>query len=81
MCYSLVMKITVKCFATLAQYAPSEQGHLEVEAGTTISELIAILGLPVEDVKIIFLNGAHAIADTVLSSGDRVGFFPAVGGG
>ena len=74
------MKISVKCYATLARYAP-EGGVFEAPAGTTAGQLVQALGLEPDDVKILFVNNAHADPARVLADGDRVGLFPAIGGG
>lgn len=74
------MKIEVKCFATLAKFAP-EGGVFEAKDGAVAGDVIAALGMAPGDVKIIFVNGAHAQPDHELAEGDRVGLFPAVGGG
>ncbi|GFM35794.1 MoaD/ThiS family protein [Desulfovibrio psychrotolerans] len=74
------MRIEIKCFATLAHYAPAE-GVLDVEEGTRVEEVIALLQIPADEVKIRFINGVHVQPEAVLSSGDRLGLFPAVGGG
>jgi len=80
------MKIELSLFASLGQYAPEKTGGhssrlLEVAEGTTITGLIKGLKLPVDKVKMIFLNGLHATGDEVLNDGDRVGVFPPVAGG
>jgi molybdopterin converting factor small subunit len=77
------MKINIKCFATL-----SEAGHCdykdsrvtELDENADVNELIAQLGLPQNKVEIIFVNGKRVDSNHTLSDGDRVGFFPAVGG-
>jgi len=77
------MEIKVKCFATL-----SEAGHCdyhdsrvtEMDKDTSVKDLITKLGLPHDKVEIIFVNGKKVDSGTVLSDGDQVGFFPAVGG-
>ena len=80
------MKIELNLYASLRGYSPAaNQGEsrepTEVRAGTTIRELLAQLGVPVDAVKIIFLNGVHAKGDEMLNEGDRVGVFPPVAGG
>jgi molybdopterin converting factor small subunit len=72
--------IEVRCFATLAKYAP-EDGYAKLAAPGTTGDLMRALGMPAEYVTIIFVNGAHATETTELRDGDRVGLFPAVGGG
>ena len=80
------MKIEVKLYASLGRYMPQaelekRQGYLEVGEGTTIKTLLESLKVPLETVKLIFLNGIHAKADNVLKDGDRLGVFPPVAGG
>ena len=70
--------IEVRCFASLAQHTPAD-GHAKLAA--TAGELIRELGIPDGEVAIIFVNGAHAAETTTLRDGDRIGLFPAVGGG
>lgn len=73
------MHIDVKCFATLASYAPT--APLELPEGATPALVMERLGLPPAEVRIIFINGAHAQVEAPLKDGDRLGLFPAVGGG
>lgn len=54
---------------------------MEVGEGTTIQGLLDRLDIPPDIPKLIFLNGTHARADTVLKDGDRVGVFPPIAGG
>lgn len=80
------MKIEVKLYASLGKYMPQEavekgQGSLEVGEGTTIKALLENLKVPLETVKLIFLNGIHAKDNEVLKDGDRLGVFPPVAGG
>jgi len=72
--------IEVKCFATLAHYAPAG-GFAKLAATAAIGDLLRELGIADGEVAIIFVNGAHATESTALRDGDRVGLFPAVGGG
>ena len=80
------MKIELSLFASLAQYAPDKAGShghqiLEIAEGSTIMGLLKGLNLPIEKIKMIFLNGLHATGEEVLKDGDRVGVFPPVAGG
>jgi len=72
--------IEVRCFASLAKHAPAG-GHAALVEPGTAGDLIRSLGIPAEEVAIIFVNGAHAVEATALRDGDRVGLFPPVGGG
>jgi len=72
--------IEVRCFASLASYAPTG-GYVNLAAPGSTGDLIRALGIPAGEVAIIFVNGAHATEATELRDKDRVGLFPAVGGG
>lgn len=79
------MRIEINLFASLAVYAPAGEGRgsrfLNVETGMTIREVLKRLGVPLDSVKMIFLNGVHGNGGEVLKEGDRVGVFPPVAGG
>jgi len=80
------MKIELKLYASLGRYMPQTmlekgQGYFEVGEGTTIKALLEKLNVPLEAVKIIFLNGIHANDNEVLKDGDHLGIFPPVAGG
>ncbi len=75
------MRISVKCFATLAKHTPEDADRFEIADGSTVADLVAELGIPAEAVKIVFVGGVAAAMDAPLGHGCRVGIFPAVGGG
>ncbi len=80
------MKIELKLYASLGKYMPQallekKQDYLEVEEDTTIKALLEKLKVPLETVKLIFVNGVHAKDNEVLKDGDRLGVFPPVAGG
>lgn len=74
------MRIDLKCFASLASYAPAA-GYIELPEASTVATVISALNMPLAEVKIIFINGVHAETDSPLHDGDRLGLIPAVGGG
>jgi len=74
------MKVELNLYASLARCAP-RTGTVEIGENTTILRLLWRLGVPMEKVKIIFLNGLHASGEETLRDGDRVGVFPPVAGG
>ena len=80
-----MITVHVKLFATLRQYRPGlglgEAFPVDLPQGTTVGELIRKLGLPQEEVKIIFVNGLFRDLDYVLADSDELGIFPPVGGG
>jgi molybdopterin converting factor small subunit len=75
----------VKLFATLRQYKPGlgigEAFPVELHDGATVTDLVRRLGLPEDQVKLIFVNALSAELDRPLANGDEVGIFPPVGGG
>jgi molybdopterin synthase sulfur carrier subunit len=80
------MKVEVKLYASLARYLPADsRSHaprtIEIEKETTIIQLLEHLKVPLKSVKLIFLNGIHAMGDEILNDGDRLGIFPPVAGG
>ena len=74
------MKVELNLYASLARIVP-RSGPLEVGEDTTILGLLRRLDVPLDKVKIIFLNGIHASGNETLCEGDRVGVFPPVAGG
>jgi sulfur carrier protein ThiS len=74
------MKVELNLYASLARFAP-RTGPMEVGEDTTILGLLRRLDVPLDKVKIIFLNGIHASGNETLREGDRVGVFPPVAGG
>lgn len=80
------MRIQLKLYASLGKYMPETGAEkasegADVREGTTIRGLLEDMEVPMDAVKIIFLNGVHANGDEVLKEGDRVGVFPLVAGG
>jgi len=75
------MNIEVKCYATLAPLAPKDAAAFPVAEGETVGAVMERIGIAPKDVKLIFVNGAKAELDRPLTQGDRLGLFPAVGGG
>ncbi len=73
--------INLKLFATLRRFLPRSAGHYPVPAGITIRDLIAGLGIPEKEAKLIFIDGVRATFDSTLKGDERVGIFPPVGGG
>jgi molybdopterin synthase sulfur carrier subunit len=77
------MKVNVKCFATLVKdqvcdYKGSMQ--YEMPEKSKVSDLIAKLGLPLEEIHIIFLNHIIVGPGAELHDGDNIGLAPVTGG-
>lgn len=76
-----MVEIELKLFVTLARYLPENPDRYPVPRGTTLEGLMDALSIPQDSVKLIFVNGRKQERAYVLSTGDRVGLFPPVGGG
>jgi molybdopterin converting factor small subunit len=77
------MKVQVKCFSTLVKADVCDyKGATEhdVPVGATVKDVITKLSLPLDDIKIMFVNSKEVGADTVLQDGDQVAFSPVTGG-
>jgi len=73
--------ITIKLFATLNRFRPAAPENYTIEPGITVNKLLEELCVPKDEVKIIFIDGVRHDFGSVLKGGERVGIFPAVGGG
>jgi molybdopterin converting factor small subunit len=77
------MKITVKCFSSLADADTcdyKDSTPYELKNGETVTALIKRLDRSPEDIKIVFVNGKQVEKNSVLKDGDQVGLAPATGG-
>lgn len=79
------MKIEVHLYATLARYIErdlrNEDRTVEMPEGATVRATLEALTVPLDHVKLVFVDGVRADLDTVLEPGSRLGVFPPVGGG
>jgi molybdopterin converting factor small subunit len=80
-----MITVQAKLFATLRQYKPGigigEPFPVELPDGATVRDLVHQLKLPVDQVKLVFVNARSAELDHPLADGDEAGIFPPVGGG
>ncbi|HAY38399.1 MAG TPA: molybdopterin synthase sulfur carrier subunit [Desulfobacteraceae bacterium] len=73
--------ITIKLFASLKKFTPVSSDSYPIKPGITVKTLLEELCVPEDEVKLVFVDGVkHGLA-AVLKGGERVGIFPAVGGG
>lgn len=79
------MLLEVRVFGGLEKIIPGASfgKPIEVEAdeGTTVGALLDMLKIPEDQVFTILVNGIHTGKNVLLKPGDRVAFFPPVGGG
>lgn len=79
------MIVKVRVFATLRKFLPDldlgESLDVNLEPGSTIRQLIELLGIPETEIKLAYVNGHYREWDYRLSEEDEIGFFSPVGGG
>lgn len=80
-----MINVEVRLYATLRKYYPkakkSEALKVSLRKGVTLHCLYDRLNIPIEDVKIVMVNGRAQNHDYALSDGDRIAIFPPVAGG
>ena len=80
-----MLKIKVKLYATLSSFlgdvASGTPVEMDMPAESTLGSLVELLKLPLDEVKICFVNEHIVELEQVLKEGDEVGIFPPVGGG
>ncbi|MEG6521502.1 MoaD/ThiS family protein [Desulfotomaculum sp. 1211_IL3151] len=78
------MQIEVRVYTGLEKYTGTRYGEkilINMEENSTTRDIVKQLNIPEEEVFSTLINGLHKTLDTVLQEGDRVAFFPPVGGG
>jgi molybdopterin synthase sulfur carrier subunit len=80
-----MIKVEVRLYATLRKYSleagVGEPLILEMPEESRVADLLSSLGVPSEEVKVIFVNNQHQEEGYALRGGERVGIFPPVAGG
>jgi sulfur carrier protein ThiS len=79
------MQVYVKLIATYREHLPpGTQGNtasVDVLPGSSVKEVLAPFGIPLDDSSVIAVNGLTVPLDTTVSEGDRLTAFSAVAGG
>jgi molybdopterin converting factor small subunit len=79
------MSILIYLSATLrtyiANYSPANGIEMTLENHISAKDLALRLNLPLEEIKIIMINGRREKPESMIKNGDRVGFFPSIAGG
>ena len=81
------MSVLVKLSTTLRDCVPGYDpgAGLDVDISAhgelTAESLAGVIGIPLSEIKIVMVNGRQSALSTPVRDGDRVAYFPAVGGG
>lgn len=74
-------RVSINLFATLANFTPANAENYPVAPGSSVQDVLVELDVPIEEVKLIFINGVKGDFSSILQDGDRIGVFPPIGGG
>ena len=77
----MTVQITISLFASLKKFTPVSSDSYPVKPEITVKTLLEELCVPEDEVKLVFIDGVKHDLAAVLKGGERVGIFPAVGGG
>ena len=74
------MTITVNLFASFrsGRFGKAQRDY---PAGTSLTEVLADIGIRQEEVGMALVNSRHAAPDQALCDGDNLALFPLLGGG
>lgn len=76
------MKIQVSAREDLKGYTKMvENFEIEVPDGSTAEDVLRILNLPKQEIRLIVVNGRAEKKEAVLKEGDHVEFYPIICGG
>ncbi len=73
-----MIKIQVKRFIS---YRNQPISTVELEKGADVRTMAAAMGVGLEEICALSINGKQAMLDQVLKNGDFVEFIPPIGGG
>lgn len=79
------MKVYVKLIATYRDHLPPDANGnttcVDVRPGSSVQDVLAPFGIPLDERSVIAVNGVTVPLDTTVSEGDQVAAFSAIGGG
>ena len=78
------MKVTLKLYGGLKEYLPKNslknQSSIEIKDGVNVEQALNIYCIPLEECKIVMVNGIHIIpeerAKKILSNSDSLAVWP-----
>jgi len=78
-------KVEVRLYASLRKYHPTsgsgEALVITLDNEAKLGDLLDKLKLPRQEVNLLMVNGNWQKESYLLQDGDRIGFFPLIGGG
>jgi molybdopterin converting factor small subunit len=74
------MQVTVKLFASF-RFKWFKDAIRNYPDNAVVSDIVAEIGIPVQELGIILINGRHASLHDTVHEGDVVSLMPLIGGG
>ena len=79
---SILIKLSTTLRDCVAGYDPEAGIVVEPDSSLhTAGDLVRRIGLPEQEIKIVMINSRQSDLSSAVRDGDRVAYFPAVGGG
>jgi sulfur-carrier protein len=75
------MTVRVRLYASLRKWNGKPDFALDLPTSCKLCEALVPIGVPENEVAIIMLNGHRGMLGSMLSDGDDIQLFPAIGGG
>jgi sulfur carrier protein ThiS len=75
------MQVSLRLLSSLCIYGPKDAHNLTLPPGESAAGLAARLGIPADELGLVFVNGAPADPNAALSDGDAVLLLPPISGG
>ncbi len=78
------MQVELRAYTGLEKFFGARHGEklmVDIDANTTISDVLKRYGIPPAQVSAALVDGRHRALDYCLQPGERVALFPPVGGG
>ena len=79
------MRVRVKLIATYREHLPpgtvGNVTEVDVPQDTTVREILAPFGIPLDDSSVVVVNGFTVPLDSTVNEGDMVAAFSAIAGG
>jgi len=68
-------------YASLRKRRDDPCFELDLATGVSLREALVPIGVPENEVAIVMINAARGKLEAILSDGDDIQLFPAIGGG
>ena len=79
------MKIKITLFSSFSKYLPENTTdrtlHLEFNEGAKVKDVLQALKIPLNDVRLLVVNGTQSKPEDDIHNGDRIDAFPPLSGG